>query len=175
LWFAICFVAVFFALCLGRNRHRKVAPAYHPPPLNADIDSIVVWKKVRKMSVFRHHRALKSYHISLGGHPIGPKRFQDDGRTPEGKYRVNGKNAVSKYHKNLGISYPEPRDVAYARKVHKLPGGDIKIHGLPNDWTKEQLSRIAADWTLGCIALKNEEIDELFAHCKVGIPVLILP
>ncbi|MBK8353020.1 MAG: L,D-transpeptidase family protein [Saprospirales bacterium] len=116
---------------------------------------------------------MKTYTIALGKTPIGKKQFEGDGKTPEGLYFIDNKSAVSKYHKNLNISYPNKDDIKNATASGKSAGGEIKIHGLPNGIHLENY--VITDWTLGCIALTNDEIDELFQHIKLGSPILILP
>src|SRR5579872_2276647 len=143
--------------------------------LNEPVDSIVVIKNLRQMQVFHHQKLLKTYHVCLGQEPTGPKHFRNDGKTPEGMYYINGKNPNSNYHKALGVSYPSAEDVSYASHFGKPTGGDIKIHGLPNIYKGAPDAIIKDDWTMGCIALNNEEIDELYAHVAVGIWVNILP
>ncbi len=127
------------------------------------------------MSVFHKGRLLKSYRVCLGPQPIGAKHFKGDGKTPEGLYYINGKNPGSHYHKALAVSYPSPGDMKYAA-AHGLPaGGDIKIHGLPNGFGKDGQDDVKDDWTLGCIALTDEAIDEVYNHAAVGTRVNILP
>lgn len=139
------------------------------------IDSIVVVKHERKMYVYGRGRALKAYRISLGDAPEGHKHFRGDEKTPEGLYYIDGKNPNSICHKNLGISYPNDADRAYARRHGQPTGGDIKIHGLPNGQGYIGKGHLLDDWTNGCVAITDEEIDELYAHTRVGIPILILP
>jgi murein L,D-transpeptidase YafK len=139
------------------------------------VDSIVIIKNLRQMQVFHHQKLLKVYHVCLGQEPVGAKHFRNDGRTPEGIYHINGKNPNSQYHKALGVSYPSAEDILYASRFGKPTGGDIKIHGLPNGYKGAPNADIKDDWTLGCIALNNEEIDEVYAHVTVGIWVNILP
>ena len=127
------------------------------------------------MYVFQHHQLLKTYQIALGLEPSGAKHYQGDMRTPEGLYRIKDKNPNSGYHKNLGISYPNNTDKAFAAKEGKSPGGDVKIHGLPNGQGAIGSLHRLKNWTHGCIAVTNEEIDELFAHASVGTPINILP
>ena len=146
-----------------------------PLPPTASIDSIVVVKHDRLMYVFEDGQLLRSYKVALGGEPVGHKLFEGDNRTPEGLYLINGKNPHSSYHKNLGISYPSDKDRQAAKRLRKSPGGDIKIHGLPNGKGYIGSAHTARDWTLGCIAVTNEEIDELFNHVSVGTPINILP
>ena len=142
---------------------------------NLMIDSIAIHKAGHEMLVFRKGVLLKKYTIQLGTNPVGPKTCYGDGKTPEGHYTINGKNAASKYHKGLGISYPNPTDIERAIQLGKSPGGDIMIHGLPNGEERVGADRYRNDWTLGCIAVRNVEIDELFEHVEVGTPLMITP
>ena len=144
-------------------------------PLILPIDSISVIKSKRQMMVFCKHKFLKEYHISLGENPIGAKHFKGDRKTPEGLYQINGKSAQSMAHKCLGISYPNDIDRAYARKFGKSTGGDVKIHGFLNGYENEPESFIGFDWTWGCIAVTNDEVDELFDHIIIGSNILIQP
>lgn len=148
------------------------APA-KKPTVNSKVDSIVIHKSKRKLIAFSHGKVILSYSIALGLNPIGAKQVQGDYKTPEGLYYVNGKNGQSAYHKNLGISYPNDFDRERAKKLGQSPGGDIKIHGLPNGSGHVGKRHLQTDWTWGCIALTNEEIDELFRLTRVGVPVLI--
>lgn len=111
--------------------------------------------------------------IALGKQPVGHKHFEGDNKTPEGVYFINGKNQYSAYHKNLGISYPNKKDVAYAKKKGKSAGGLIKIHGLPNGRGKIGKLHLLNDWTAGCIALTDKEIDEIYAATKVGVKIIL--
>ncbi len=139
---------------------------------NIIIDSIVVNKSERLMTVYSNKKVVKTYKIALGGNPIGKKQFEGDLKTPEGLYYIDAKSAISKYHKNLNVSYPNKDDIEYAKAHGKNVGGDIKIHGLPNNISEEDYR--SSDWTLGCIAVTNSEIDELFKHIKIISPILIL-
>ena len=148
-----------------------------PLPKNCIINKVEVYKSKRQLLAFSNEKLIKTYTISLGGNPIGAKHFKGDDKTPEGSYLINDKNANSKYHKNLGISYPNKNDILFARKNKLEAGGDIKIHGLSNKWGSLnkvlQIKRV--DWTKGCIALSNDEIDELFKAVKIGTPIIIYP
>lgn len=149
------------------------APGYLPPDLT--IDSVVVHKSAHQMVVFWHQQPIRVYKIHLGLCPTGPKQCEGDYKTPEGLYFINSKNTYSSFHKSLGISYPNARDVARAQRLGKKPGGDILIHGLPNGEENAGPNRYQNDWTWGCVALSDPEIDELFPHVKTGIPILITP
>ncbi|MCW3120600.1 MAG: hypothetical protein JWQ38_92 [Flavipsychrobacter sp.] len=143
--------------------------------LNKQVDSIVIIKHDRVMKLYSRQQLVRTLHVCLGPNPVGPKHFRNDGKTPEGIYYVNGKNPNSQYHKCLGVSYPSPSDIQYARLAGKPTGGDIKIHGLPNGDGHRAKEYTKQDWTLGCIALTDDEIDELYAHTNVGTYINILP
>lgn len=110
--------------------------------------------------------------VQLGFAPQGPKRFEGDGRTPEGRYVVDWGLETSAYHLALHISYPDAADRARAAAAGHSPGGAIFIHGQPNSIRN---GRIAGDWTAGCIAVSNEEIEELWALVPDGTPIDLLP
>ncbi len=143
--------------------------------LSKQVDRIIVYKQKREMHVFAKDTLLKIYRIALGANPIGHKQFQGDMKTPEGTYTINGKNPNSAYHLNLGISYPNQADRENAKKHGKSPGGDIKIHGLPNGMGHIGKTHILSDWTHGCIAVSNEEIEELYKHVPLGTSITIYP
>ncbi len=144
-------------------------------PRDVVIDSIVVYKRQRKMYVYQEGEWVKTYRIALGANPVGTKRCKGDCKTPEGLYYIEDKNPFSDYHKNLGISYPNDRDVARARRMGRPPGGDIKIHGLPDEKAYLGSMHRLYDWTEGCIAVTNAEIDELYRHVIVGAAINIRP
>jgi murein L,D-transpeptidase YafK len=138
-------------------------------PQESVIDKLIVYKSKRQMMAYQNGRLLKVYTIALGKNPVGDKRYEGDCRTPEGKYTINDRNPNSGYHKNLGISYPDAIDKANAKKLGKPVGGNIKIHGLRNG-VAGYLSKLHrfTDWTNGCIAVTNEEVDELYKVVKPG-------
>lgn len=139
------------------------------------IDQLVVYKSKHELVIFSKGEKVKTYSISLGKEPIGAKEFEGDNKTPEGTYQISSKNLHSAYHKNLGISYPNEADKSQARKHEKLAGGDIKIHGLPNGVGFIYKFHRWYDWTQGCIAITNVEMDELFDAVDVGTPIEIKP
>ena len=140
------------------------------------IDSIVIYKSKREMQTFSRGQKVKLYMISLGMEPVGRKTCEGDFRTPEGLYYINEREAISSYHKNLGISYPNQADSTRAAQMGKSPGGDIKIHGFPNKHRKQDERELMnTDWTLGCIAVTDHEIDELYTWVRNFAPILILP
>jgi len=144
-------------------------------PTDKSIDRIVVLKSKNIMKVMSGDEVLKTYHISLGKNPVGDKVTEGDKRTPEGDYFISGKNPGSGYHKNLGISYPNRKDIAEAKARGVSTGGDIKIHGLKNGIGFIGKFHRLFNWTAGCIAVTDEEVDELYANVKVGTPISILP
>lgn len=157
------------------QQQKRMAQNGRQVRLQEAVDSLVVFKSKREMAVFRKGRKLKTYIISLGTVPEGRKRMQGDNKTPEGVYHINAKNPNSTYHRNLGVSYPNTSDRQYAA-AHKLDtGGDIKIHGLPNNLKYKPEDYLYSDWTWGCIAVSNQEIEELYRYVPVGTVIRILP
>jgi murein L,D-transpeptidase YafK len=135
--------------------------------------AIVVRKAERRLELMQGDRVLKAFDIALGSDPVGPKRQEGDGKTPEGAYFVHRKKADSAYHLAVGISYPNTVDVARARAAGVPPGGNIFIHGQPSGITGR--ARIQGDWTAGCIAVSNSEIEEIYASVREGIPIFLRP
>lgn len=133
------------------------------------VTSVEVHKADRKMFLLHGTEVLKAYDIHLGGNPIGPKQVEGDGKTPEGRYFITHRNAQSAYHLSLGISYPNDADRAYAAALGRPPGGDIFLHGRP---TK---GRPSGDWTAGCIAVNNREIEQIFSMVNPGTVINIYP
>lgn len=145
-------------------------------PEGKTIDRLVVYKSKRSMEAWSGNERLKIYRVALGKNPIGHKQFEGDNKTPEGVYRINERNPNSDYHKNLGVSYPNERDKAYAEKYGKAAGGHIKIHGLRNGNSGYigKFHRLK-DWTAGCIAVTNSEVDELYTAVKQNAVIEIYP
>jgi murein L,D-transpeptidase YafK len=138
-------------------------------------DRIIVHKKEHTMELMHAGRVIKTYKIALGRNPVGPKQREGDFRTPEGVYVINGRNAKSQYHRSLHISYPNATDRERARKFRVSPGGDVMIHGLPNGYGYLGAAHRRWDWTYGCIAVTDEEIDEIWNLVDNGTPIEILP
>jgi murein L,D-transpeptidase YafK len=137
-------------------------------------DKVLVLKSKRELILLTGGTKIKTYHISLGKQPVGPKTHRGDGRTPEGLYTIDKRNARSGYHLALHISYPNSRDVMNARRSGRDPGGDVMIHGLPNG-NKSWIYRRWPDWTAGCIAVSNKEIEEIWRSVPAGTPIEIRP
>lgn len=139
------------------------------------VDRIVVHKKDHKLFLMSGDQAIKTYSIALGRGGLEPKRRQGDGRTPEGKYVIRSRNRHSQFHRSLRISYPDAADRQRARKLGVSPGGDIFLHGLPNGQGWIGAAHRAVDWTDGCIAVTDQEIEEIWALVPDGTPIEIRP
>jgi murein L,D-transpeptidase YafK len=138
-------------------------------------DRIIVHKQTRTMELMHAGQVIKTYKVALGGEPVGPKTRQGDHRTPEGVYVIDSRNAQSQFHRSLHISYPSAADREHARKLGVPLGGDIYIHGLPNGYGFIGAAHRARDWTDGCIAVTDQEIEQIWLHVDNGAPVEIQP
>lgn len=142
-------------------------------PVLAAVDWVKVDKSKRRMYLYEQDRVVREYRIALGKEPRGHKHQEGDQKTPEGLYYLDSISAQTQFYKAFHISYPNEQDIAYA-KLHDLdPGGDVKIHGLKNGTTARPQFVQSFDWTNGCIALTNEEMDEFIALVPVGTPISI--
>lgn len=138
------------------------------------VNLILVEKTSHTMKLLDHGRVVRTYSVSLGP-GLGPKRKRGDGRTPEGRYVIDSRNAASRFHRALHVSYPNAADRARARRMRVDPGGDIMIHGLPKGWGELGALHLARDWTAGCVAVTNEEIEEIWRLVTNGTVVEIRP
>ena len=142
-------------------------------PLTGQVDYLLVDKSDRTLTAYRDGTVLKTYTgIALGDAPQGHKQFEGDEKTPEGRYIIDTRNPNSAYHLSLRVSYPNTADRDFAEGLGKSPGGDIFIHGQPNGLPAGQMP---GDWTDGCIALSNAEIEELYQAVADGTPIEIRP
>jgi len=139
------------------------------------VDRIVVLKKEHKLLLLSEGEPVKLYRVALGSGGMAPKRQQGDHRTPEGSYRIDWRNPASRFHLALHISYPNEADKDYARKLGVDPGGDIMIHGLADSFKELEAAHRISDWTDGCIAVTDAEIEEIWKLVPDGTPVEILP
>jgi len=148
---------------------------FTPLPPNAVADRIVVEKSARRLTLFQSGRALKSYSVALGGAPVGAKEYEGDQRTPEGIYSIDFHKPDSDYHLALHVSYPEQHDIDRAALEGQSAGSDIMIHGLPNGrgWIGRFHRR--TDWTAGCVAVANFEIEEIYRAVPDGTPIELRP
>ena len=138
-------------------------------------DKVLVDKSDRKMWLLQGKNRYREYVISLGDNPIGHKQQEGDEKTPEGLYKIDYRNPNSSYHLSLHITYPSAEDKARAKELGVSPGGNIFIHGLPNGMGALGFGFKKRDWTDGCIAVNNKEIEEIWSLVKNGTPIEILP
>ena len=141
----------------------------------AQADRIVIVKSTRTLSLLNGDKVLKTYKVALGTVPVGPKRVEGDHKTPEGNYVIDAKNLQSQFHRSLHISYPSAADQQRARKLGARPGGAIMIHGLAKPFAYLGPLHRQTDWTDGCIAVTNAEIEEIWKLVPVGTKVEIRP
>ena len=139
------------------------------------VDRVVLVKSSRRLYLYRGPVLMRSYPVALGFEPEGPKRFQGDGRTPEGAYLLDFRKQRSEYYRSIHVSYPSPEDRANAWAQGHSPGGMIMIHGLPNGLGDIGADHTTADWTDGCVAVTNEEMDEIWDLIDDETPIHILP
>lgn len=138
-------------------------------------DSILILKKDHVMELLAGGKVIRTYKVALGQGGLDPKQREGDARTPEGHYVIDARSDHSKYHKALHVSYPSAEDRRRAARMGVAPGGAIMIHGLPNGKGWVGARHRLFDWTLGCIAVTDEEIDEVWKLVPVGTPVEIRP
>ena len=188
---AIGFALLVILLGLAFYKYEKFIPNLAPihPALSAQeieeinktkpVTTIEVFKQQRQLKLKHHDQIIRSYPIRLGFNPIGHKQFEGDGKTPEGTYTIDWRNRQSAYYKSLHISYPNPNDLTYAKQRQKSAGGDVMIHGtVPTPATSFTASSIympRKDWTLGCIAVTNADMDEIWQLVKNGTQIIIHP
>ena len=188
---AIGFALLVILLGLAFYKYEKFIPNLAPvhPALSAKeieeinktkpVTTIEVFKQQRQLKLKHHDQIIRSYPIRLGFNPIGHKQFEGDGKTPEGTYTIDWRNPQSAYYKSLHISYPNPNDLAYAKQRQKSAGGDVMIHGtVPTPATAFPASSTympRKDWTLGCIAVINADMDEIWQLVKNGTQIIIHP
>ncbi|MDQ2825316.1 MAG: L,D-transpeptidase family protein [Verrucomicrobiota bacterium] len=163
-----CLPVAFSALIYAHHN-------WNPLPANTTIDRIVVEKSARKLSIFRGDKKLKTYRIALGRCPLGAKEQEGDMKTPEGVYKIDYRNPHSDYHLALHVSYPSDEDIAKAAERGVPAGFDIMIHGLPNNRGWIGAFHRRKDWTAGCMALTDEEIEEVWRVTPDGTPIEIRP
>lgn len=161
-FFRFFIIALVLGLVAGCSKFKT----YNGP----EVTRVIVYKGDRVMHLMHHEDVLKTYPIGLGFAPRGHKNFEGDGRTPEGEYLLDRRNPNSEFHLSVGVSYPNNQDRSFARANGKPPGGDIFIHGRP--WKYRKGGR---DWTAGCIAVTNREIEEIYAMVRNGTPISIQP
>ena len=134
-----------------------------------EVTRIVVWKEARQMALFHHDQVLMQVPVALGFEPVGHKQRRGDGRTPEGEYIIDRRNPNSAFHLSLGISYPEVHDWMTAKEAGDDPGGDIFIHGKGPNHRKAR-----GDWTAGCIAVTDRQMERIYSMVRDRTPITIL-
>lgn len=155
-------LALGLAACSGRGGKVQT---YRGPK----VTSIQVHKAERKLYLLNDRKVLRTFPISLGFTPEGHKQFEGDGKTPEGTYYISSKNPNSAFHLSLYINYPNAQDRAYAAAHGRSPGGDVVLHGGP------RRPKAVRDWTEGCVAVTDAEIEEIYPMVDVGTPIHIFP
>lgn len=155
-------------LCLPALAQAAAKPA-------RQADRVLVLKKARTLRLLSHGKVIRTYKVALGGDPVGRKTRQGDHKTPEGLYVLDSRNGHSQFYRSIHISYPNVQDRAEARRNGVSPGGDVFVHGLPNGYGFLGASHRLKDWTDGCIAVTNEEIDEIWQAVPDGTPIEISP
>jgi murein L,D-transpeptidase YafK len=145
--------------------------------VNSPADKILVKKSEHKLYLLKNGEPIRSYRVSLGSSPKGHKERQGDNRTPEGVYYIDGRNPGSRFYKALHVSYPSMKDREEAARRGVAPGGQIMIHGYPTGGPARDLRDVLTgmDWTAGCIAVSNPEIEEIWRLTSNGTPIEILP
>ncbi|HXZ80046.1 MAG TPA: L,D-transpeptidase family protein [Terriglobales bacterium] len=147
----------------------------HALAATAQADKVVVLKKARQLILYSHGQELKRYSVSLGSDPVGPKAREGDHKTPEGIYVLDRRNPKSRFYRSIHISYPNPEQIEAARKLGTSAGGDVFIHGLPNGFGWLGRIHLKMDWTDGCIAVTDDEMDEIWRVVPDGTPIEIEP
>ena len=171
--------ASFSGRSTNRARRSTAPPApADPAPAGGPLgkaDFVLVLKGPRRLLLLASNRVLREYRVALGRNPRGPKRNQGDGRTPEGRYVIEARSAYSGFHRALRISYPNDEDRDFAARAGVAPGGNVMIHGLPNaaGWVGD--AHRGFDWTDGCIAVTDDEMDEIWELVDDGTPIEIRP
>jgi murein L,D-transpeptidase YafK len=161
-------VSVFYVIFL-------LATSTPARPQSDPVDRILIEKSTHTMKLMLRNDIVKTYKVSLSRVPVGAKQHSGDHRVPEGQYFIDSKNRFSKFHLALHISYPNAADRLRAKKLGVDPGGNIEIHGLGSTYGWAGSLHRTIDWTDGCIAVTNPEIEEIFPLVPVGTPVEIRP
>ena len=169
------FAAIIIVATLAACSEAPPTGVPKPAPPEQRADKILVEKTARRLTLLRAGKQIATYDIALGFNPVGHKQREGDGRTPEGRYTIDGRNPGSAYHLSLRVSYPDAKDRASAQARGVPPGGDIFIHGYPpgKDWLAHWFRHW--DWTAGCIAVTDAEIRDIWARVPNGAEIEIRP
>lgn len=165
-------VVIWGLLCLA-----PVVQAYESELYTEKAERVLIKKSERKLFLISNGKPFREFHVVMGPKPRGPKMAAGDERTPEGEYTLDRKNENSRFYKSIRISYPNELDLARSEKAGiDNPGGSIMIHGQPTkdrQWPEEVAQTF--NWTNGCIAVTDGQMDEIWAAVDVGTPITILP
>jgi len=162
-------IPLFFLLLIAAKAQHPIIPATQKAA------RVLVLKHQHLLQLVRGGKVIKEYKVALGGSPIGPKTQQGDHKTPEGIYVLDSRNPKSQFYKSLHISYPSPAQRSAARKRGVSPGGDVFIHGLPARYRSLGAAHRLYDWTDGCIAVTDDEMDEIWLAVADGTPIELRP
>jgi murein L,D-transpeptidase YafK len=171
----IAFSSLVLVLALLGGSAPTAAPDDAQALLETKVDRILVEKARHQMTLLSGEHAIRRYRVALGAGGLARKRRQGDARVPEGLYRIDWRNPASAYHLSLHISYPDAGDLAAAEARGDAPGGNIMIHGLPNGFGVIGALHRHVDWTAGCIAVTDAEIEEIWRLVPDGTPIEIRP
>lgn len=169
IWLLLASLSIFFSATVTAKINSSTVAK------TDKIDYIHIEKQKRRMTVFYADKQPKTYRIALGFSPEGPKTAMGDGKTPEGIYTITYKNPQSQFHRSLKLSYPAEQDWQRAKRQGVHPGSDIMIHGLSERFSRIGKWHAMKDWTLGCIAVTNDEIEEIYQLADLGTKVKISP
>ena len=172
LLFSLFFTTVLHA-DLGKDNPVVSNPAEGVALYKAD--EVRVYKSQSRIEMLFEGQVVKTYFAHLGKGGLLPKRQEGDMRVPEGQYFLDTKNPDSKYHKSLHVSYPNEEDIKRAAAAGVKPGGDIMVHGYPNNIIARAVARRKTDWTQGCMAVEDNEMDEIYNSLEVPTPITIYP
>lgn len=173
-YWLLILVAFSVSLIVGTQTLAAAKSTSNTKPINATIDKVLVDKSERVLKLLSGDTVIKTYHIALGDSPVGHKRQEGDERTPTGTYTLDYKNENSSYHRSIHVSYPNAADKAQAKKRGVSPGGDIMIHGQKNGLGHLSALTQQRDWTDGCIAVTDAEMDEIMNAVDVGTHIEIV-
>ena len=171
---ALIFISLISISAISYAKSGSQSVTKQALPSDINIDKVFVDKSERILQLLSGDEVIKTYHIALGDSPAGHKRQQGDERTPTGSYKLDYKNEKSSYYRSIHVSYPNSNDKAQARKRGVSPGGDIMIHGQKNGFGHLAAVTQKRDWTDGCIAVTNDEMDEIMSVYQAGMPIEIV-
>lgn len=171
----LSFLVSVTILVVGVAANAGFAAAQLPGLAHGPVDLVVIYKEDRLLQLKHKGRVVRSFDIALGAAPIGHKFAEGDNRTPEGVYTLDWRNANSQFHRSMHISYPREDDQEAAQRRGVSPGGLVMIHGLPNGRQASDMNHPLNDWTNGCIAVTNAEMDEIWSLVEDGTTIIIFP